>query len=166
MKIPGHLAVGLYFRERMGITGRYSLWLLAGALLPDLIDKPLMYMGVTPFGRSIGHAPSMWLLVWLCWALWVRVRNRSSFHVGVICVLVGAASHLLADLSNDALNGWLFTGFALDGWVGWPWWDADDLYLRVPAWRTDLRGLWTPLELGVVIWGVWRALKIGRRHLR
>ncbi len=159
VKPPGHLAFGLYCGKRMGITGRHLGWVLLGALLPDIIDKPLMYLDVTPYGRSIGHAPVVWVLMWLVWLLWVRVRMRSGFHIGAIGVLVGVTSHLLADLSNDVINGWLFTGFVFEGWVGWPWVIPEAWYVRVNAWRSDLKGVWTPLEVGVVCWGMWMMCK-------
>ena len=67
MNVPGHLAAA-YLLARLGAprVDRLRLERLGvlalGALLPDLIDKPLMWIGATPYGRTVGHSLLLWCL--------------------------------------------------------------------------------------------------------
>ena len=58
-------------------TGRAQapFWAIAGAMLPDVIDKSLLLLGVFPWGRTVGHAAAIWaatLCVITLWDLEVR----------------------------------------------------------------------------------------------
>lgn len=66
-----------------------------GALVPDLIDKPLAWhLGVLPTGRSLAH--SLLVLVPLCAivGLWARRYGRPDWG---IAFAIGAIGHALVD---------------------------------------------------------------------
>jgi len=64
MLIPGHLAAGvLVVAAARGVRRRPSLSrallpALIGALTPDLIDKPLQFLGLVSGSRTVAHSPS------------------------------------------------------------------------------------------------------------
>ena len=71
MFIPGHLAVAHVVARRRGADRVARIGLVAlGALLPDLVDKPLMLAGVTPYGRTVGHSLVFWSFATWLWMLW------------------------------------------------------------------------------------------------
>lgn len=100
---PGHLAAAYLSHQS------YSQWVrghipesgaviaaLAGALLPDLVDKPLAwYAGVLPTGRSLGHSLVFAVPLVLAVALVCRRRGRLAVAAGLA---VGIGSHMLMDL--------------------------------------------------------------------
>ena len=69
-----------------------AIFAVAGALLPDIIDKSLFMLGVTPCGRFIGHsiffAPVIGLITYL-------VTRRKSL---AIAITLGSLLHLVLDL--------------------------------------------------------------------
>ena len=70
-------------------------WLVAGAALPDVIDKPLGVLGVFAVYQSVGHSA---LLVPLAVALAARHRHG-------LAVAVGWGSHLALDAVHVIVNG-------------------------------------------------------------
>lgn len=92
MLFPTHLAVAAL----VGRVSRLSTpWLLVGAVLPDLIDKPLGTAGVTALFHSVGHS-----LVLLVPAVLVARRSPAG-----LAAAVGWGSHLLADAVHVVING-------------------------------------------------------------
>ncbi len=115
-----HAAVGyLCYSIATRLTGRrptggQTAIVLFGALVPDLIDKPLSWVfSVFPQGYAVGHA------VVLAAPLGIAVLaagNHYGYRSLAIAFVVGNWSHLLGDL----LFGWLRSSpYALDR-VLWP----------------------------------------------
>ncbi|WP_435098061.1 metal-dependent hydrolase [Halorubrum sp. N11] len=70
-------------------------WLVVGAALPDVVDKPLGALGVVDTYHSVGHTV---LLVPLAVALAVRHRHG-------LALAVGWGSHLALDAFHVVVNG-------------------------------------------------------------
>lgn len=70
-------------------------WLLVGAALPDLIDKPLGMAGVTELFHSIGHSAAL-----LPAAVVFALASRQG-----VAVAVGWGSHLVLDAVHVVVNG-------------------------------------------------------------
>ena len=134
MNVAGHLAFAflatepLQARQRVGLRPTRSistdLIVMFGALIPDLIDKPLRLVGFTPHGRSIGHALVVWAL-FACLALLIATlypRTRA-----LALVAYGWATHFVADTLDDLVAGLEATGYLWTSWAGWPWVTADSL---------------------------------------
>lgn len=131
MFIFGHLGFGetlaTPWRARLS-----NLALLAGALLPDVIDKPLFYLHLFPYitgTRAFGHT-GIFLLLIAAYALVRRSRTAAALALGM-------ATHLLVD---GALEGFTLTGSAAPA-IAWPllgpFYDVGDRTLV-----THLEGLW------------------------
>ncbi|WP_082222472.1 metal-dependent hydrolase [Halorubrum halophilum] len=105
MLFPTHLlvAVGIGWlaghpRVRRRLRGAPTLstgWAVAGAALPDVVDKPLGALGVVDTYQSVAHSA---LLVPL--AVVVAVRHRRA-----IALAVGWGSHLALDAFHVVVNG-------------------------------------------------------------
>lgn len=157
MYITGHLSVG-YLLARRGATTRAPLAAAClGALLPDLIDKALLLARATPHGRSVGHS----VLVWWLWALWAlattrRAHEQVAGEALVRWIVLGAVSHLGADLINDLVAGLLYTRYLFSAWYGFPVWTPDDGHciIAAPA-LIPCRDCTTPLELAVIALALW-----------
>jgi hypothetical protein len=89
---PTHLLVaGL-----LGRAGRLSApWLVVGAALPDVVDKPLATVGLTDLFHSVGHS-----VLWLPVAVAVGLAGARG-----LAVVVGWGSHLLLDAGHVVVNG-------------------------------------------------------------
>jgi membrane-bound metal-dependent hydrolase YbcI (DUF457 family) len=86
---------------------------LFGALLPDLLDKPLSwYIGVLPTGRSLGHSLVFAVPLVLAVALYCRRHDRIDLAAGLA---VGLFSHQLMDLLPI-----LWTGSGSANMLLWP----------------------------------------------
>jgi len=72
-------------------------WLVAGAALPDVVDKPLGALGVVDVYQSVGHSA---LLVPLALLVTVAARHRRG-----LAVAVGWGSHLALDAVHMVANG-------------------------------------------------------------
>ncbi|WP_186310988.1 metal-dependent hydrolase [Halorubrum depositum] len=81
-------------------------WLVAGAAIPDVVDKPLGVLGLFDVYQSIGHSA---LLAPLAVALAARHRRG-------LAVAVGWGSHLALDALHVVVNG--RAGDAL--FLAWP----------------------------------------------
>ena len=127
MNLPGHLAVAY-------VVGRGRLRRLAavtvGSLVPDVIDKPLMLAGVTPYGRTVGHSLVFWGYAVVIWMAAVTLRLRRAELLGG--VVAGGLAHLAADLVDDVVEGFQSTGYAFSAWAGWPVTNPD-----MASWRVD-----------------------------
>lgn len=143
---PGHLAVAyLLGRRRPGARLPRFAWLACGALVPDALDKSAMLLGLTPYGRTVGHSLVLWasmLTVWM-WAAGLRVPAASALGL----VTAGGVSHLAADLVDDVVEGVERTGFVFSAWAGWPWTNPDMWSVRVDHLWPYARHATTSLEL-------------------
>lgn len=117
MYVLAHLGIGARVARPFRGThtaGRARLplfWILAGTLLPDVLDKSLYYgaawitgrwgaeIGLISGTRLFGHTALLW--VTLLAGAWV-LRADSSRRVAAIAL--GAATHLLLDSLGDALG--------------------------------------------------------------
>lgn len=165
MYVPGHLALGylgaaLRARrmERPPHLGREVLPVFVGALTPDLIDKPLLYLGVMSGGRTLGHSVFFLLFSVVLWAAVRRWKGRGS-AVPFALWSLGVATHSLADLLEDATRGLLEGGSLIRSWFGWPWLGRSDWVVRSPEalWSTSIAVspveiLTVTLALGVAGW--------------
>jgi hypothetical protein len=83
-------------------TGRATLVAVFAAALPDLIDHPLHWLGVTPVGRTIAHSLLFAVpTVALVWALANRAGER---ELGV-AFAIGYLSHVATDVPWHLLAG-------------------------------------------------------------
>ena len=163
MNLPGHLAVAHLVARRRGPVRFDRLGLVTlGALLPDIIDKPLMFAGVTPYGRTVGHSLVFWAFALLLFMVAAGRRLRRTPALGL--VVAGGISHLLVDLVDDLVEGFQSSGFAFSAWAGWPITNPDMWSWRVTPYldvarRTEMT---TVLEVATVA-GVCVALAARRR---
>ena len=70
-------------------------WLVVGAAVPDLVDKPLATIGATTLFHSIGHSLILAVVV-----VPVMLSGRAGLAVGA-----GWLSHLLLDAGHVVVNG-------------------------------------------------------------
>lgn len=104
MLVLGHVGIGT--RLLLGLRRKLPWWpLVAGCLLPDLIDKPLFY-GLRALHRlpplisgtrTFGHTGLLFLLVLLCAAL---VRRPWLWALAA-----GMATHLCLDILGELIIG-------------------------------------------------------------
>lgn len=92
MLFPTHLVAAYVLGERWDLS---TPLVVAGAALPDVVDKPLAMAGVTPQYQTVGHS-----LLALCGALVVVFVRREWTPFWV-----GWASHLSLDAVHMLLNG-------------------------------------------------------------
>jgi hypothetical protein len=93
MLFPTHLAAaGLFSR----VSDLSPLWLVIGAAMPDLVDKPLGLFGITTLFHSVGHAGLVVVVVLVPIALSSR---------GGLALATGWVSHLVLDAVHVIVNG-------------------------------------------------------------
>jgi hypothetical protein len=143
---PTHLVAGAL----LGTATRLSAaWLVVGAALPDLLDKPLASLGVTPLYHSVGHSALFAV---------VLVPLAAVSRPGA-AVAVGWASHLLLDAVHVVVNG-----RPLDAlFLAWPVAVPPDPLALAPV-PFAMQYLWSPsffLEIG--IWLAAAAVALRRR---
>lgn len=116
----GHIAVSyllysLGLRERDKVPQSPEVFLLGlGALLPDLVDKPLAWsLGVLDSARSLGHSALVAVLVLAVLYLVLVPRVGRS---PVAAFGVGYLSHPFADLPLEVFGG----EFGATGYFLWP----------------------------------------------
>jgi hypothetical protein len=104
----GHLAVGylLYavsmrFRRRAAEDSTVLL-LVVGTQFPDVVDKPLTWLGALPGGRSLAH--SLLVAIPLSVAL-LAVARRVGRAESAGGFVLGYGSHLLADSYHSLVAG-------------------------------------------------------------
>ena len=116
MLFPTHLLVGYVLGRRWDLP---ALAAVAGAALPDVVDKPLAMAGVVGLYQTVGH--SLLALVVAGVAVGAgrsgrhRWTGRSAWRAGVdgswlagpsaLALLVGWASHLVLDAVHMTVNG-------------------------------------------------------------
>jgi len=126
------------------LLGRWSRlsvpWLVAGAALPDIVDKPLALLGVVDLYHTVGHTV---LLAPLAVAVaFATPAGRA--------IALGWASHLFLDAFHIVLNG--RPGDAL--FLGWPLVVPPDP-LAIPPGEFLVYYLWSPsFFLECVFWAV------------
>lgn len=105
---PVHVAVGylcyaalVRFRGKGVPAGRATLVTVLAAALPDLIDKPLAWLGVVPVGRTIGH--SLLFVVPMVALAWLWARRTGDRELGV-AFATGLLSHVAADVPWHLLS--------------------------------------------------------------
>jgi hypothetical protein len=89
---PTHLVAAALLGRRVRLS---TGWLVVGAALPDVIDKPLAMIGLVDLFHTVGHSA---LLGVVCVPLAIRHRPG-------LTVAVGWASHLLLDGVHVVVNG-------------------------------------------------------------
>jgi len=138
---PTHLVAAALVGTRTRLP---VLWLVVGAALPDVVDKPLATLGVVDLFHSVGHSA----LVFVLFLPAVRYGPEA------IAVLVGWGSHLLLDALHIVINGRpMDTLFLL-----WPLAVPPDP-LGLPPGEFFLQYLWTPsFFLETVIWAAFLAV--------
>ena len=113
-------------------------WLVAGAALPDVVDKPLGALGVFDVYQSVGHSA---LLVPLAVAV-------AASHRRGLAVAVGWGSHLALDALHVTVNGRASDALFL----AWPVVERSDP-LAIPPGEFALFYLGTPsFFLEVALW--------------
>lgn len=146
MLFPTHLAAAALASR----VGRLAPgWLVVGAALPDLVDKPLGLLGVTALFHSVGHSVLFLLVVGP-----LAFLNRAG-----VAVAVGWASHLLLDAVHVVVNG--RPGDAV--FLAWPAL-VPATPLDIPPGSFVLYYLWSPsFYLELVVWAVLAAVAVSER---
>lgn len=138
MLFPTHLAVAYLLGRH---TGTSAGWAVAGAAVPDLLDKPLAIAGAVDLYHTAGHSALLGTIL-----LPLAARDRR-WAAG----LVGWASHLLLDAVHVIVNG----RAADAAFLGWPLVVPPDppalgpvafarVYVGSPAFVLEL-GIWAAL---------------------
>ena len=129
--------------------------LLFGALLPDIIDKSLKFVGVYPWGRTVGHSVFVWAAfhLVLTYLLFEASRSRETktrplWLPHLTFVSIGWISHFLADIADDFVQGLSCTGQVASAWMGWPLTNPDMHAVMVGPRGPDC---FTGLEMAVVL---------------
>ncbi len=154
MNVPGHLATA-YLLVRRGEAPRLAeraAPACLGALLPDLADKPAMWAGLTPYGRTLGHSLLAWALVG---ALWLVARRPR----WLAFVLVGGLSHLAVDLVDDVAEGLERSGYVFSAWFGWPLTNPDMWNVASPHVMHPMPFAVTALEMATVAVCLWHVVR-------
>jgi hypothetical protein len=149
--------------------------LFVASQLPDLIDKPLAYVGILASGRSLGHSLLAFVVLAVAVGLLCREFGRvvesaravRALAVTPLAFAVGYATHLL----GDAYRALLARNYADAGFLLYPFVPAR-LYPKdgIPPWvrlrRIYLEGeaeIAVPLVLaaavvfvGLRLWGAWQ----------
>jgi hypothetical protein len=87
-----HLAAAVLLARGSRLT---PAWAVAGAAVPDVVDKPLAMIGVTELFHSAGHSLLLAVLV-----VPVMLSGRAGLAAGA-----GWLSHLLLDALHVVVNG-------------------------------------------------------------
>jgi hypothetical protein len=134
-------------------TGLWPLALVvAGAALPDVIDKPLASLGVVELFHSVGHSALFAVVV-----LPVALSGRAGRAVAV-----GWASHLLLDAVHVVINGRPDDALFL----GWPL-VVPPTPLRIPPGEFFFFYLWSPsFFLELLVWAGAAVVAVRRLHHR
>lgn len=111
MLFPTHLVAAYLLSLRGNLP---PAWTVAGAALPDLVDKPLAMAGLSPLYQSVGHSGVVLLAVTvlgfagLATAIGpggVGADHNPPFRRIGAAVPVGWASHLALDAVHMLFNG-------------------------------------------------------------
>lgn len=153
MLFPTHLLVAASLSRVRRLS---PAWLVGGAALPDLLDKPLGMLGVFDLFQTVGHSALLAILM-LPLALYSRAGAA---------VAVGWLSHLLLDVVHIVINGRPTDALFL----GWPLVVPPDP-LRAPPGPFVAQYLGTPsfyIELGIwlVLGGAFVAEHVAARRAK
>jgi hypothetical protein len=119
-------------------------WLVVGAALPDLVDKPLAALGVVDLYHTVGHSALLIILV-----VPVALAGRAGLSAAV-----GWGSHLLLDALHIIVNGRPTDALFL----GWPLVVPPDP-LAIPPGDFVFFYLWSPaFYLEFLVWGALAAV--------
>lgn len=89
LMFPTHLAVGYL----IGVYSRYPVaYVVVGSAVPDLVDRPLYWLGITPFSHTLAH--SLVVAVPVCAVLVYFLGDRG------VAVAIGWLVHILTDFLN------------------------------------------------------------------
>lgn len=145
MLFPTHLVAAAL----LGRGTRLSpLWLVVGAAVPDVVDKPLGMVGLVDLYHSVGHSGLLLVVV---------VPAALSGRAGA-AVAVGWASHLLLDAAHVVINGRPDDALFL----AWPLVLPSDP-LGLPPGAFLRHYLWTPsFFVEVLLWGALTAVVVER----
>lgn len=148
MNPPGHIAFGYLAARRRGesMSGRFVIGLFVGALTPDLIDKSLMFAGVYPWGRTVGHSV-------LVWALFALVAALASGRGAVVprAIALGWATHFCADFLDDLAAGLMYDRYTVSAWFTWPYLNPDLYPLKLEeSLMGPCSGCYTAIEAAVI----------------
>lgn len=135
MLFPTHLLVAALAGRLSGLS---PVWLVAGAALPDVVDKPLASAGVFELFHSVGHSGLLVVLF-----VPVALTGRAG-----LAVALGWASHLVLDALHIVVNG--RSSDAL--FLFWPL-AVPPNPLKIPPGDFFLYYLWTPsFLLELTLW--------------
>lgn len=136
MHIPGHIAFAWASTRRWaGLRGpgSYRKHVLApvilGALLPDLIDKPIYLAQLSIYGRTLGHSLLFFGLLCAIAAL-AQQRKRGEARIALSWLAAGTGTHLLLDLIEGLLEGILHGPYIFTSWWLWPYLTPDTLKVK------------------------------------
>lgn len=103
MLFPTHLVAAYLVPTRWQLPPALTV---AGAALPDLVDKPVAMAGAYPLYHSAGHSAVALLAATLLGLGVVALRGRGSpAGVRLLAVWVGWVSHLVLDAVHMLFNG-------------------------------------------------------------
>ena len=149
MWVTGHLSTAYLMSHRPRRALAVALIACAlGAFAPDIIDKALLWGGISNHGRTIGHS----VLVWAIFAPVALVLSqlRDAPRKLMVWFALGVVSHFAIDMVDDLFSGVMHTGYMFSAWWGWP--VIDHRHLRV---MTDpplpYRGRISALELVLTV---------------
>lgn len=149
MLFPTHLLVAAGIGRASRLS---SVWVVVGASIPDIVDKPLGLLGIVDLYHTVGHTALIAPLVLL-----VALSSRSG-----LAVAVGWSSHLLLDALHVVVNG--RPGDAL--FLAWPLIVPADP-LGIPPGEFLLFYLGTPSFLiESILWIVLALVFVNQRLLR
>jgi len=89
MILLGHIGITLFFG---GLFSLLFIPLLIGSILPDLIDKPLLLLGITQYGRYIGHTLTLGVVIALISFIITRKK------IIPVSLFLGYLLHLVEDM--------------------------------------------------------------------
>ena len=119
---------------------------IAGSLLPDIIDKPVgeyIFNEIFHNGRIFGHT-LLFLAVLAIIALLVAKRYR---YWGIGILTVGAAFHQVEDQMWGAVSTWFWPLF---GWA-FPQYERGDYILMLLSNLISMPDVWVPEAVGIAI---------------
>lgn len=122
-------------------------WAVAGAALPDVVDKPLASAGIVDLFHTVGHSALLLPL-----AVAVALVDRRG-----LALAVGWGLHLAADAVHIVVNGRPTDALFL----GWPL-VRPPTPLAIPPGEFFWYYLWSPsffIEVGIWLAAVWVAVR-------
>lgn len=176
----GHLAFAYLWYVAYATVGTHRLPtrlalvpLAIGSQFPDLIDKPLAYLEIIRYGRSLAHSLFTFTLCSLAiWLVTARLRGRWTAEsiperlrtVTPAAFALGYASHLLGDTYRFFLTGdWWAARFLVYPLASVPESPADDVAPWIRLFRIyQEMGSHPQLNLIVLALGVFIGLRL--RH--